>query len=58
MKSTNKMDSKNLALVFTPSIMRSPYNSAGLLAMQKLPEQKKAVDLMIQHYSTLFNITT
>ena len=49
------MDSKNLALVFTPSIMRSPYNSAGLLAMQKLPEQKKAVDLMIQHYSTLFS---
>ena len=48
------MDSKNLALVFTPSMMRSPYNNSGMSAMQKLPEQKKAVDLLIQHYITLF----
>lgn len=53
-KLANKMDSKNLALVFTPSLMRSPYNNSGMSAMQKLPEQKKAVDLLIQHYSTLF----
>ena len=49
------MDSKNLALVFTPSLMRSPYNNTGMMAMQKLPEQKKAVDLLIQHYQALFN---
>ena len=49
------MDSKNLALVFTPSLMRSPYNNTGMMAMQKLPEQKKAVDLLIQHFHTLFN---
>lgn len=54
LKSTNKMDSKNLALVFTPSLMRSPYNSTSMMAVQKLPEQKKAVDLLIQHYSSLF----
>lgn len=55
LKSSNKMDSKNLALVFTPSLMRSPYNNTGMMAMQKLPEQKKAVDLLIQHFHSLFN---
>ena len=56
LKSSNKMDSKNLALVFTPSLMRSPYNNSGLMAVQKLPEQKKAIDLLIQHVHTLFNL--
>ena len=53
-KDSNRMDSKNLAVIFTPTVMRSPYNSTGIMAVQKLPEQKKAMDLLIQHYHTLF----
>ena len=48
------MDSKNLAVVFTPSLMRSPHTATGIMAVQKLPEEKKAVDLLIQHYNSLF----
>ena len=48
------MDAKNLAVIFTPTVMRSPYNNTGIMAVQKLPEQKKAMDLLIQHYHTLF----
>ena len=53
-KDVNRMDSKNLAVVFTPTIMRSPYNNSGIMAVQKLPEQKKAVDMMITNYHSLF----
>ncbi len=53
-KGENRMDSKNLALVFTPSLMRSPQMGMEMDAMQKLPEERKALDLFIQHYDTLF----
>ncbi len=54
-KAENRMDSKNLAVVFTPSLMRSPYNTNEIIAVQKLPEQKKAIDLLIQNYDSLFS---
>ena len=48
------MDSKNLALVFAPSIMRPPAQLDQLLAMTKVPEQKKVTELLISGYSTFF----
>lgn len=51
------MDSKNLAVVFTPSLMRCKHTAAAdgmIMAVQKLPEEKKATELLIQHYNTLF----
>ena len=50
----NRMDAKNLALVFMPTVMRSPYNTSGALAVQKLPQQKKAMEMLITYYHTLF----
>jgi len=47
------MDAKNLAVVFTPTIMRSPYNSE-IMAVQKFPEQRKVIDMLITHFQTLF----
>eukprot|EP00731_Ephydatia_muelleri_P028454 Em0020g98a len=49
----NRMDATNLAVVFAPSIMRSPYGS-GIMAVQKLPEQKKAIELLISQCSIFF----
>jgi len=54
LKDENRMDSKNLALVFTPSLMRSPNRGKDMDIMQKLPEEKKALDMIIQNYDTLF----
>jgi len=50
----NRMDAKNLALVFMPTVMRSPYNSSGAMVVQKLPQQKKAMEMLIKYYHTLF----
>ena len=50
----NRMDAKNLALVFMPTVMRSPYNSSGAIVVQKLPQQKKAMEMLIKYYHTLF----
>ena len=52
---SNLMDSKNLALVFAPSIMRplGPSNDAAI--MIKLPEQKKVTELLISQYPILFS---
>ena len=54
LKDVNKMDCKNLAVVFTPTVMRSPYNNTGMMAMKKLPEEKAAMEMFIQHYQSLF----
>ena len=48
------MDCKNLAVVFTPTLMRSPYNNSGIMAIKKLPEQKKAMEMLIEFYPILF----
>jgi hypothetical protein len=48
------MDSKNLAVVFAPSVMRPPANADQLSAMTKLQEQKKITQLLISHYDVLF----
>ena len=50
----NRMDSKNLAVVFAPSLMRPPANADQLSAMMKLPEQKRITELFISHYDVLF----
>lgn len=52
----NRMDSKNLAVVFAPSLMRPPANADQLSAMMKLPEQKKITELLISHYDVLFPV--
>ena len=49
------MDSKNLAVVFAPSVMRPPAHADELSAVMKLPEQKKVTELMISHYDVLFS---
>ncbi len=48
----NKMKSSNLAVVFAPTIMRSP-NVENLL-LKDIPLQKKLVEFMIDNYSLLF----
>ena len=48
----NKMKSSNLAVVFAPTIMRSP-NVEDLL-LKDIPLQKKIVEFMIDNYSLLF----
>lgn len=53
-KLKNRMDSKNLAVIFAPSIMRPPTNQDQLIAMMKLPEQKKITEILITNYSILF----
>ena len=53
-KAQNKMDSKNLALVFAPSLMRPAAQFDQLSAMTKVPEQKKVTELLISRYSTFF----
>lgn len=50
----NRMDATNLAVVFAPSIMRSPYGS-GIQAVQKLPEQKKVIELLISQCTNFFS---
>lgn len=54
-KDSNRMDCKNLAVVFAPTILRSPYTNSGIMAMQKLPEQKKAMEMLIEYYPLLFH---
>lgn len=54
MKATNKMDAKNLSVVFAPTLMRSPDNTADLSAVQKLPQQRKAVEMLITNCHKLF----
>ena len=54
MKGTNKMDAKNLSVVFAPTLMRSPDNTGDLSAVQKLPHQRKAVELLITNCHKLF----
>lgn len=54
MKSTNKMDAKNLSLVFAPTLMRSPDNVGELSAVQKLPQQRKAIELLITNCHKFF----
>lgn len=54
-KQWNRMDSKNLAVVFAPSLMRPAANADQLSAMMKLPEQKKITDLLISYYPGLFS---
>ena len=54
MKMANKMDSKNLSLVFAPTILRSPDNTGDLSAVRKLPQQRKAVELLISQCHKLF----
>ncbi len=54
LKDSNRMDCKNLAVVFAPTILRSPYNHSGIMAIQKLPEQKKAMEMLIEYYPILF----
>lgn len=53
LKASNKMDAKNLSVIFAPTIMRSPY-SAGVMAVQKLPQQRKAVEILITKCHELF----
>jgi hypothetical protein len=54
MKTGNKMDAKNLSVVFAPTLMRSPGNTGDLSAVHKLPKQRKAVEMLITHCHKLF----
>lgn len=47
------MQSSNLAVVFAPTIMRSP--SVDDLLLKDIPLQKKLVEFMIDNYTDLFN---
>ncbi len=48
------MDCRNLAVVFAPTLLRSPYTNSGIMAMQKLPQQKKAMEMLVEYYPLLF----
>jgi len=46
------MTYKNLAVVFAPTLLRSPQQN-GLMEVKRLPGQREAVELLIKHYDTL-----
>ena len=54
MKSANRMDARNISVVFAPTLMRSPENTGDLSAVHKLPQQRKAVEILITHCHKLF----
>ena len=54
MKTANRMDAKNLSVVFAPTLMRSPENTGELSAVHKIPQQRKAVEHLILHCHKLF----
>lgn len=54
MKTASKMDAKNLSVVFAPTLMRSPENTGELSAVHKIPQQRKAIELLILHCHKLF----
>lgn len=47
----NKMTAKNLAVIFAPTIMRSPNENDEL---QEIPAQQKIVEILIKHTHTIF----
>ena len=50
----NKMTAKNLAVVFAPTIMRSPNESDKMLEIQELPAQQRIVEMLIKHTDLIF----
>ncbi|KAL7672745.1 hypothetical protein ACOME3_007626 [Neoechinorhynchus agilis] len=57
----NKMDAKNLAIVFSPNLMRRTRHNVGHSRSQSLAEVDAAtevVQLMIEHYETLLKVST
>ncbi len=49
----NKMQSSNLAVVFAPTIMRSPNTENLLLA--DIPIQKRVVEFLINNYMSVLD---
>ena len=51
---SNKMTASNLAVVFAPTIMRSPHESDEI---QDLPSQRKIIEILIKHTPEIFETT-
>ena len=52
----NKMTARNLAVVFTPTLMRSPSDSEDHILLTDLPLQKTFVEYLIMYHQTLFKL--
>jgi len=53
----NKMDAKNLAIIFGPIILGNGEEDLSLLSMQKLKTQSVIVELIISSYEELFGVS-
>lgn len=52
-KSKNMMGAENLAIVFAPTVMRSP-DSDPMLSLMSVGKEQKTMELLIVHYKDLF----
>ena len=52
-KSKNMMGPENLAIVFAPTVMRSP-DSDPMMSLLAVGKEQKSTELLITHYKDLF----
>ena len=50
----NKMTAKNIAVVFAPTLIRSPNQADQFTDMKRLPEHKEIVEMMIVNKKYFF----
>ncbi|KAI9019020.1 hypothetical protein DFJ74DRAFT_708221 [Hyaloraphidium curvatum] len=53
----NKMEPSNLAIVFGPTILKSPAENAGNVEIMNIPLQNELVELMVETCDWLFDVS-